>query len=98
VRAERPSDAAVYAFLYGTERPAPVLLPDWRQREFMARLREGDAAFIDQVTRLGGLGVEHVRANASATWPAQIDLDDAVLLLPGPFAACASDVLRERTP
>ena len=95
-RAAQTSDAAVYGYLYGDESQAPVLLPDWRQREFLTRLRESAPDFVASVTRSGRVGAADVRARASAPSPAEIDLDEAVLLLPGPYAACASEVLRGR--
>jgi hypothetical protein len=96
VRADRPSDAALFGYLFDVRTPAPVLLPDWRQREFMSRLREGDPDFVDEVTRSGRATAAEIGSHAGAPAPAQIDLEEAVLLLPGPDAACAADVRRGR--
>jgi hypothetical protein len=95
-RAVRPSDPALYERLYVTGAQSPVLLPDWRQQQFMRRLRSSQADFVEEVARVSRIEPADIRARAAGPSPAQIDLDAAVLLLPGPYAGCADQAARLR--
>jgi hypothetical protein len=86
------SDPTVFMHLYAPSKLRPVLLAKGRYEEFTRLVAAGDAELVERAARKAGMDAA---ALADSARQAHIGLmrlpDDTMLLLPGPYAACATE-------
>jgi len=85
-----PSDPTVYVHLYAPGSYRPVLLSRERFEAFIGLAQAGDRVLIERAARKAGLDPAVLAAAARQTPVAQVRFPAEVLMLPGPFSACAA--------
>jgi len=85
-----PSDPTVYVHLYAPGSYRPVLLSRERFEAFIGLAQAGDHVLIERAARKAGLDPAVLAAAARQTPVAQVRFPAEVLMLPGPFSACAA--------
>jgi 4-amino-4-deoxy-L-arabinose transferase-like glycosyltransferase len=85
------SDPTVYMHLHVPSKLRPVLLSYARYDEFTRRVRAGDRTVIERAARKAGVDPSALAASANQVDVPLLRLPDGVLMLPGPYAACAAE-------
>lgn len=88
------SDPTVYMYLHAPSRLRPIVLSNDRFDEYMRLVRSGDRIVIERAARKAGVDPSMLLTDADATAGPSVRFADAVLLLPGPYSACAAGTPR----
>ena len=89
------SDPTVYVHLYVPSRFRPVLISRARFEEFTRRVRAGDPELIARAARKAAVDPVALAASAGQTVIPFLRFADEVLMLPGPYGACAPEYPRD---
>jgi len=84
------SDPTVYMHLYVPSKFRPVLLSYARYEEFTRLVTAGDRTVIERAARKAGVDASALAVSAAQTDVSVLKFPHAVLMLPGPYGACAA--------
>ena len=90
-RPDGPSAPTVYMHLYVPSKLRPVLLSHSRYKEFAGRVRSGDPGLVEEAARQAGVDPSRLAATAEHARMAALRFQYEVLILPGPYEACAPE-------